>query len=358
MRWNDMYIAGLGTRLPSPEPAETAVSEGRYSAQEFKDNELLSVLVSEEEPAVDMAAAAGRQAMARSGRSAEDVRLLLHAHTYHQGEDLWTPATYVQQRTIGGGAPSIQLNHACDGGMASLHLAIPYLLAGPAGGAALLTTGDRFAPPGFNRWSSDIGLAFGDGGTAMVAARGGGVARILATHSSSDPYFEGLYRDTERGFTDAPHLEGTPLDLRGRKIRFAQREGVDAVIDRLSAALVENVEQVLADADVGMDQLAKLVLPNLGKPLLSWQLLAPLKIDLDRSPWEWGRRTGHLGAGDQFAGLTYLFESGQLRRGDLVLLAGVGIGYCWTTAVLQVLSVPEWSGADAETLRVLGRGDG
>ncbi|MCW7946991.1 hypothetical protein AAW14_34765 [Streptomyces hygroscopicus] len=354
MRWNDIYIAGLGTRLPSPEPAEAAVSEGRYSSQEFKDNELISALVSDGEPAVDMAAAAGRQALARSGCSAADIALLLHAHTYHQGEDLWTPATYVQRRTVGGDAPSIQLNHACDGGMVSLHLAIPYLLAGPAGAAALLTTGDRFCPPGFDRWSSDIGLAFGDGGTAMVAARGGGIARILATHSSSDPYFEELYRDTERGFTDAPHLAGTPLDLRGRKIRFAQREGVDTVIDRLSTALVENVQQVLDDADVGMDQMAKLVLPNLGKPLLSWQLLAPLKIDLDRTLWEFGRRTSHIGAGDQFAGLTYLFESGQLRRGDLVLLVGVGIGYCWTTAVLQVQSVPDWSGPNAETLRVVG----
>ncbi|MGW0533352.1 hypothetical protein [Streptomyces sp. NPDC003032] len=67
MRWNDICIAGLGIRLPPPEPA------------------------------VDMAAVAGRQAMARSG----------------------------------------------------------------------------------------------------PADRGGGVARVLATHSSSEPFFEGLDRDTD-----------------------------------------------------------------------------------------------------------------------------------------------------------------
>ncbi|WP_306317518.1 MULTISPECIES: ketoacyl-ACP synthase III family protein [unclassified Streptomyces] len=353
MRWNDICIAGLGTRLPSPQPAEPAVREDRYSSQEYKDNELVSVLVGDGEPAVDMAVVAGRQALARSGRPAEDIGLLLHAHTYHQGEDLWTPATYVQQHTVGGDAPSVALNQACDGGMVSLHLAVPHLLAGTAS-AALLTTGDRFCSPGFDRWSSDLGLAFGDGGTAMVAARGEGVARILATHSSSDPSFEALYRDTERGFTDAPHLAGTPLDLRRRKLRFVRQEGVDSVMERLAKGLVANVEQVLDEAGVSMDQMARLVLPNLGKPLLSWQLLAPLKIDPARTVWEWGRRTGHLGAGDQCAGLTYLFESGQLRRGDLVLLVGVGIGYCWTTAVLQVQGVPDWSGPDAETLRVAG----
>lgn len=352
MRWDDIYIAGLGTRLPSPETAGQALAEGRYDAQEDRDNGLLSVLVSDGESAVDMAVAAGRQALARSGHTADEVALLLHANTYHQGEDLWTPATYVQHNVIGGDAPSIQLNHACDGGMAALELAIPYLLASPDRSAALLTTGDRFAPPGFDRWSSDLGLAFGDGGTAMVASRRGGFARILATHSTSDPSFEELYRDTERGFTDAPHLAAGPLDLRGRKMRYAAREGFLSVIERLSTSLMRNVERLLADAGTDLDQMTRIVLPNLGKSLLGWQLLAPLKIELDRSPWEWGRRVGHLGAGDQFAGLAYLAESGQLRRGDLVLLLGVGIGYCWTTAVVRIESVPDWSGPDAETLGV------
>jgi 3-oxoacyl-[acyl-carrier-protein] synthase-3 len=208
-------------------------------------------------------------------------------------------------------------------------------------------------PPGFERWRSDIGLVFGDGGTALVLSRRGGFARVLASHSSTDPDFEDLYRDTERGFTDAPHLSGEPLDLRSRKRRFAERAGFTFVVDRLGAGLCRNVDRVLSECDADLDAMARIVLPNLGKPLLTWQLLAPLKIDdLGRTLWDWGRRTAHLGAGDQFAGLAYLVESGELVSGDLVLLVGVGIGYCWTTAVVQIDAVPDWSGPDANTLRV------
>lgn len=352
MRWNDVYIAGLGTSLPAPESAEQAVADDRYDPQEFKDNQLVSALAATDETAVDMAAAAGRQALARSGHTAEEIALLLHASFYHQGEDLWTPATYVQRHTIGGTAPSIQLNHACDGGMAALELATGYLLASPDRVAALLTTGDRFGPPGFERWRSDIGLVFGDGGTAMVASRRGGFARVLASHSSSDPEFEELYRDTERGFTTAPHLSGEPLDLRSRKRRYAERTGFTFVVERLSAGLRANVDRVLGEAEADLGQMRRIVLPYLGLPLLSWQLLAPLKVDLARTLWDWGRRTCHIGAGDQFAGLTYLVESAQVAPGDLVLLVGVGIGYCWTTAVVQIDSVPDWTGPEAGTLRV------
>lgn len=354
MRWSDIRIAGLGTCLPPAESAEQAVSEGRYDPKECKDNMLVSALASGPgDTAVDMAVAAGRQALARSRHAADEIALLMHANTYHQGEDLWTPATYVQHHVIGGNAAAFQINHACDGGMAALHLAAAYLHAGSDRDAALITTGDRFVEPGFERWRSDIGLVFGDGGTALVVSRRSGFARVLASYSSTDPEFEGLYRDTERGFTDAPHLSGEPLDLRSRKRRFAERAGFSFVVDQLGAGLCRNVDKVLSECDADLEAMARIVLPNLGLPLLTWQLLAPLKIDdLSRTLWDWGKRTCHLGAGDQFAGLAFLVESGELKPGDLVLLVGVGIGYCWTTAVVEIDEVPNWSGPDAHTLRI------
>jgi 3-oxoacyl-[acyl-carrier-protein] synthase III len=352
MRWTDIHLAGLGTALPPPESAEQAVAEDRYDPQEAKDNDLVSALAAADETAVDLAATAGRQALARSGHRAEDVALLLHAHTYHQGEDLWTPATYVQRNTIGGTAPAIGINHACDGGMVSLELAAPYLLASGDRDAALLTTGDRFTRPGFERWNSDIGLVFGDGGTALVVSRRAGFARLVASHSSGDPDFEELYRDTERGFTLAPHSTDGPLNLRARKRRYAERYGLTFTMDKMSNGLCANVDRALADANATIDQMTHIVLPNLGRTLLGWQLLAPLKLDLDRTLWDWGRRVCHLGAGDQFAGLAYLAESGRLAPGDQILLVGVGIGYCWTTAVVAIDSVPDWSGPDAATQRI------
>ncbi|MEU3754216.1 ketoacyl-ACP synthase III family protein [Streptomyces olivoreticuli] len=353
MRWDDIHIAGLGTYLPAPVSAEQARDEGRYPADEFEENQLLSALESDDMSAVDMAVAAGRQAMTRSAVAADDIALVLHAGMYHQGEDFWTPASYVQRHTVAGTAPAIHIDHASNSGMAALELGASWLSGRSGAAAALLTTGDRYALPGFDRWHSDSGQVFADGATSLVLNRGGGIARLVASNSTSNPDLEDAYRDVERGFTLVPHATGKPLDLRGRKRRYMKRVGHDFVIDQLVSGLLANTEQTLAEADTSMDRIARVVVPNVGRELLDWEFLAPYKIDVGRTVWNWGRRTCHIGGGDQFAGLTYLLESGQLRRGDQVLVVGVGIGFSWTTAVVTVDEVPDWSGPDAGTLRVL-----
>ncbi|MEU6094318.1 ketoacyl-ACP synthase III family protein [Streptomyces sp. NPDC047079] len=355
MRWDDIHIAGLGTHLPPPVGAREAMEAGRYPADEFEENQLISALESDDLSAVDMAVAAGRQAMERSGRAAEDIALVLHASMYHQGEDFWTPASYVQRHTVGGTAPAIHVDHASNGGMAALELAASWLNGRTDASAALVSTGDRYALPGFDRWYSDSGQVFADGATALVLSRGSGFARLLATHSTSDPELEDAYRDVDGGFTPVPHATGKPLDLRGRKRRYMKRVGHDFVVERLVTGLLANTEHTLAEADTSMDGIARVVVPNVGRELLEWEFLTPYKIDVERTVWDWGRRTCHIGGGDQFAGLTHLLESGQLQPGDQVLVVGVGIGFSWTTAVVQVDEVPDWTGPDAGTLRVLGR---
>jgi hypothetical protein len=47
---------------------------------------------------------------------------------------------------------------------------------------------------------------------------------------------------------------------------------------------------------------------------------------------------GHLGGGDQAAGLNHLVESGQLASGDYVLVLGNGLGSNWTCAVIQAVA--------------------
>jgi 3-oxoacyl-[acyl-carrier-protein] synthase-3 len=46
---------------------------------------------------------------------------------------------------------------------------------------------------------------------------------------------------------------------------------------------------------------------------------------------------GHLGAGDQFAGLAHLVDTGLLHLGQTCVLVGIGAGFSWTVAVLEVL---------------------
>ena len=72
--------------------------------------------------------------------------------------------------------------------------------------------------------------------------------------------------------------------------------------------------------------------------------LEPLGLELASTAWSWGRRTGHVGGADQLTGLAELVETGAAGPGDRVMLVGIGAGFSWTCAVVEVLTPPSWIG--------------
>ena len=336
MRWADMYIAGTGDCLPGREDTELAVAEGRYDELEYELNGYVSASVADGLSAPDMAVRAARTAMARSGVAGEEIALVLHADIGHQGVDHWTPASYVQRLATGGGAPSMEVRQASNGGLAALALAMAQLTVDPDGAAALITTSDVFGLPLYDRYRADKWFVLGDGGTAAVVSRKEGFARVLSSAMGADPELEGMYRGAE-GFYDVPGAGGLPIDLRARKEAFLEQTSYSEVSVRVSAGLGRVVEKALRDADADVDDISCFVLPNVGRSLLQWQILDDLGVGEERTTWDWGREVGHLGAGDQLGGLNYLVEQHALRRGDRVALLGSGIGFNWNCVVLEII---------------------
>ena len=179
MRWNDLYIAGVGTYLPEQvETVDEAIAAGRYTEEKKAMNgyrELRVAAPGETGPV--MAAIAGREAVERSGRQPLDFGLTVHASLSHQGLDLWTPASYVQaqhdrrQRTGVRGQAGLQRFHGRGrpGGL------VRGRAQGPA--AALVTAGDAFHLPYIDRWSSEEQNVNGDGAGAFVLSNRSGFAR-------------------------------------------------------------------------------------------------------------------------------------------------------------------------------------
>ncbi|MER5212041.1 ketoacyl-ACP synthase III family protein [Streptomyces sp. NPDC002838] len=309
--------------------------------------EVEAVRVSPGDSGPEMAARAARAALRQAGaslpRMPDDIDLVLHATTYYQGHDMWAPASYVQQVALGNACPAIEVRQMSNGGMAALDLAAGYLRGGPARGQALITTGDRFCPPGFDRWRSDAGTAYGDGGTALVLSRRGGFARVRALATYADPGLERMHRGDDP-FADAPFAVRQPVDLEPPRRDFVAATGLDTVLGRIDDGQRAALKRCLSEAGVESADLDWFVLPHLGRPRLEAHFLGPLGIDVDRTTWSWGRRVGHLGAGDQFAGFGHLVDSGVLTPGQLCLLAGVGAGFSWTCAVVELLRRPEPDG--------------
>ena len=173
-------IAASASWLPRRVRTKDAEARGECPPGTEEQLGVESVTVSDGLSGPEMAARAARIVMARSGASPSDIRLVLHASIYYQGQELWAPASYVQRAAVGNDCPAFWLGQVSNGGMGAMDLAATHLAAAPESSSVLITTGDRFSPPGFDRWNSDPGTVYADGGTALLLTRGRGFARLLS----------------------------------------------------------------------------------------------------------------------------------------------------------------------------------
>ncbi|MGH3381139.1 MAG: ketoacyl-ACP synthase III family protein [Actinoallomurus sp.] len=338
MRCDDLFIAGLARHLPGFLDVEGAVRDGRYDAEEQVANAYVSVTVSDGQAPPEMAVRAGVLAVGRSGVAPGEVALLLHASAWFQGVDYWPAASYVHREVLGANrrAPALDVAQMCGGALGAVELAASHLMAVRSRRAVLVTTADRFEAPGLDRWRGDVGgIVYGDGAAAVVLAREG-FARLLSVGTVVDTGLEAMYRGVEE-FSVRP---GREVDIRARRRAFMA--GTAGVADRTTAGLSEAIELALEEAGVKLGDVARFVFPNVGLTTLRTRYLEPFGLEVAATAWEWGRRTGHVGAADQLTGLAELVETGAVGPGDRVMLVGIGAGFSWTCAVVEVTARPSW----------------
>jgi 3-oxoacyl-[acyl-carrier-protein] synthase III len=336
MRFDDLFVAGIGSWLPPAVSVQEALADGRYDPADQAKNEYVSITVAGDEAAPEMAIRAGRQALARSGVPASDIALLLHASLWYQGVDFWPAASYIHRNVLDDGryAPALEVGQMSNGCLGAIELAASYLVADPARPAALVTAADRLALPGFDRWRSDLpSIVYGDGAAAMVLARDG-FARLRSVTTITDSLLEGMYRG-DAPFGPVPGHTGYPVDNRARRAQYVAGADLETLSRRTSSGLTEAVGRALTEAGLKSGDIDWAVFPNLGVTTLQRAYLKPLGLDLAATTWEWGRRTGHVGAADQIIGLENIAGSGRAGPGDHVLLVGIGAGFTWTAAVIE-----------------------
>ncbi|MDX6311566.1 MAG: 3-oxoacyl-[acyl-carrier-protein] synthase, partial [Streptomyces sp.] len=344
MRWNDLYVAGLGAWLPKTVSVEEAVAQGRYDEESAGRSGHLSVTVAPpEENIAEMAVRAGQQALFRSGYRPEDVDAVFYSVVFHAGIDIWNAASYIQRGVAAAGCFAAEVRAGSNGGLMSVELAAAYLASRPGPRVAVATAGDLWSEPYFDRWRADR-ILYGDGAAAIALSTEQGFARIISMATTTDPDLEAMHRG-KQPFGPFQHDVDRPIDLNQRHQDFLETFDKDEVWRRVEAGLQSAARQALDEAEVRIADIDHVVVPHFGAGLTLRQCLGPIGIsELSRTPWDFSRRTGHLGPADQFAGLNHLAETGALHAGQRVLLVGVGGGFSWTCTVLEVLRTPDWAG--------------
>ncbi|MFI5793611.1 hypothetical protein [Streptomyces sp. NPDC051677] len=148
-----VYITSAASWIPPGESAKEAVASGRYTEDDLNTDKIACLPVATDEISVpDMGVIAGRKALDRAVHVVGgQVDLVMHASIYHQSRDHhWNSAPYIQRELGITDAFAVNVDGMSNGGMPRLDLAMGQLEAG-RGTSALVTTADRFCPPGFDR---------------------------------------------------------------------------------------------------------------------------------------------------------------------------------------------------------------
>ncbi|BEK94713.1 ketoacyl-ACP synthase III family protein [Nocardia seriolae] len=335
MRWENLYVEGFGSYLPAErEFAADMVAAGRYDDTEYQKTRQVSAAVARPErgeTAPELAVRAARAALADAAVDPAEIDVLVHAVVLHNGLEAWNCGAYLQDQLEISDCVPIEIRTACAGGVLGMEL-VGRWCAGR--GKGLVTASDAWQLPLFDRWSSDSGLVYGDGGGAAVLGHAGGPFRVLSTSVVSDPKLERMHRGSS-SMAMPQYAAPGPIDLRARVAHFAQTRGVDEFWARNSAALSRCAEVALADSDSEHADIHTWILPNFGTVLLRKQCLEPLKLHPDQTLAARGLELGHTGAADPFIGLDQVRRSGVLSPGDRLLLTGIGVGFTWGCTVLE-----------------------
>lgn len=338
---NDLRIKTATSWFPPDhETVEDALAAGKLEPSDAQKIGVSQLPVATRWSAPEMAVAAARDAMGRAGWSPSRVGLVLHTWIYHQGHDMWSPPHFVANEVGNPEALAYGVQQGCNGGALGLQLAAIHLAADPGLGAALITTGDRFEPPGFRRWACDYGLGYGDAGTAVLLHHGDAEPDDYALVSMATATAAELELMLRHGddFSAAPLTHNDYISLRRPKKSYMAEHGKEQFSQIAGRLIRKVIVDSVHDAGLRLDdpRIKYIALPRLGVSVLDAIYTPVLDEVLKAEPLRFGEATGHLGCGDFLANLADLRDHASLEPGDFALVIGGGAAWTWACAVVQV----------------------
>jgi 3-oxoacyl-[acyl-carrier-protein] synthase-3 len=188
----------------------------------------------------------------------------------------------------------------------------------------------------FDRWRGDYGVAYGDSATALVLTRTDGPYSLIAQASAAAPDLEQMHRSNDR-FSFSPLEQGPRIDIRRTKKAFFAAGGGPRFSATAGQAVRGLVQRVLDQARIsGHDPRLRLIaLPRLGLSVLNEAYLPALDGLTSAEIRDFGRETGHLGAGDAAGNLADIQSSRLLSFGDYALLLSAGAGFTWSGLLVR-----------------------
>ncbi len=268
----------------------------------------------------DMAAAAGREAVAAAGLAPEDIDLVVVA-TCTPERAVPSVASFVQKKMGLVNAGSFDLNAACSGFVYGLAVTSGMLAAGTAH-RVLLIGAERLSAH-LDLEDRSTAVLFGDGAGAVVLEATEGRDGVLAVNTHADGTLTEILAitgtGTERVFDPAAT---EAILMEGREVfRHAVTRMAEAAIEAVTAAGME-----LEDVDLLITHQANIRIIDATARRLE---LAPEQVYANIASY------GNTSAASIPIALAEALQQGVIDPGDLVVFAAFGGGLTWGAAAVR-----------------------
>ena len=269
----------------------------------------------------DMAAVAGRRALAAAGITPDDVDLVILA-TCTPDRLVPGAAAMVQEKIGAGSAGAVDVNAACSGFIYALVMGTALVRAGSA---------DRVLVIGAEKLSTWIDLRdrstavlFGDGAGAVVLEPSDVPAGLMASELGSDGALADIL--TVKGSGTEALVDGTPGDTR---IEMEGRE----VFKRAVTTMGDAAARVLAAAGLDLADVDLLV-PHQANARIIDATARRLGLGEERVFTNIGSY-GNTSAASIPIALTEAVEQGRIAPGSDIVLVAFGGGLTWAAGLLR-----------------------
>lgn len=278
-----------------------------------------------------MASEAARRAIGMAGLAPEAIRLVISHGSEHKDHLVWNAASKIMHNVGATNAYAFEMYALCAGAPIAMHTARALMLADPKLDVVLLAAGSRENDLiNLQNERSRFMFNFGAGGGAMLLQRGAKRNLILGASAITD----GSLSETVILTQQAVPTGGAAVvgEVSGR---LDVTDG-DYMAERLGQVSLENFTRVIREAvetaGASLSDVAFLGITHMKKSFYL-QILESIGLTPDRSVYL--DHHGHVQSVDQVLAIELGLAAGQIKPGDLIVLAGAGTGYTWSAAALR-----------------------
>jgi 3-oxoacyl-[acyl-carrier-protein] synthase-3 len=268
----------------------------------------------------DLAFEAARRALDAAGVAASELDLIVLGTTT---PDIIFPSTacLLQHRLGANGCAAFDVNAACSGFLYALGVANSFIKAGTA--KTVLVVGAETLSRMLDWNDRATCVLFGDGAGAVVL-KASDEPGILSTHLHADGgYKELLFNPVgvSVGFTDEPN-HGVRVKMAGNEVFKVAVKTLDAVVEETLEA--NGLEKSAIDWLIPHQANLRIISATAKRLAMPMERVV---VTVDKH--------GNTSAASVPLALDHAVRSGQVKRGELLLLEAFGGGFTWGSALLR-----------------------